>query len=71
MIVGTKFPPRAWSSYDHESSVAIISNEGEILAAVSEERFSRKKLDGGYPFGALKYALNGNGIQPGDIEIIA
>lgn len=71
MIIGIKFPPRAWSTYDHESSVALVSEEGEILSVASEERFSRKKLDGGYPSGALASVFNSNGIRPKDIQTIA
>jgi len=71
MILGIKFPPRAWSTYDHESGAAIISEDGQVLAAASEERFSRKKMDGSYPFGALESVLKGNGIGPKDVQAIA
>ena len=36
------------SAYYHDSAVALIK-DGEIIAAVQEERFSRKKHDASFP----------------------
>ena len=33
------------SCFYHDSAAALISDKGEILAAVQEERFTRKKHD--------------------------
>ncbi len=38
----------------HDSSIAIVSQEGEVLYAVSLERVSRKKQDGSFPDALLK-----------------
>ena len=43
------------SCFYHDSAVSLISNEGVILAAVQEERFSRKKNDSRFPILALNY----------------
>ena len=45
------------SCFYHDSAVSLISNEGEILAAAQEERFSRIKHDSNFPFNALDYCL--------------
>ncbi len=44
------------SSFYHDSAAAII-DEGEIIAAVQEERFSRKKNDSSFPINSIKYCL--------------
>ena len=46
------------SCYYHDSSAALITEEGEILAAVEEERFTRKKHDNSFPFHAINYCLD-------------
>ena len=45
------------SCYYHDCAAALISNAGEILAAVKEERFSRKKIDSRFPFSSVDYCL--------------
>ena len=55
------------SCYYHDSAAAIIDN-GEIIAAAQEERFTRDKQDAGFPYNAVKYCLAeagiGNGVGP-------
>ena len=47
------------SCYFHDSAAALLSEKGEILAAVQEERFSRKKFDSSfYLYTFLKLILN-------------
>ena len=41
----------------HDSSAALVSEEGDILAAAQEERFSRLKNDSRFPFYAIEYCL--------------
>jgi len=36
-------------SFDYHDSAAVISDNGKIIAAAQEERFSRKKHDPGFP----------------------
>ena len=45
------------SCFYHDSSAALISDEGEVLAAVEEERFTRKKHDNSFPFNSINYCL--------------
>ena len=58
------------SCYYHDSAAAILKN-GHVLAAVEEERFSRKKFDDGFPSLAIKWCLDEAGIQPNQIDSIA
>ena len=57
------------SCFYHDSAAALIRN-GEIVAAVQEERFTRKKHDSGFPSNAIKYCLNSQGIDLRDIQCI-
>ncbi|MBO8240553.1 carbamoyltransferase [Prochlorococcus marinus XMU1412] len=43
------------SCFYHDSAAALISDDGEIIAAVQEERFSRKKNDSRFPFCSVDY----------------
>ena len=57
------------SCYYHDSAVAIIKN-GDIVVAVQEERFSRKKNDSRFPINAIRYSLKSQKIDLRDIEMI-
>lgn len=57
------------SAYYHDSAVALIQ-DGEIRAAASEERFSRRKHDAGFPELALKACLDHAGISLSDIDYV-
>ena len=57
------------SAFYHDSAATLIK-DGEIISAVQEERFSRKKHDARYPFNAVKYILNENKISLNDIDHI-
>ena len=46
------------SCFFHDSSAALMSDKGEILAAVQEERFSREKNDSNFPVQSVNYCLN-------------
>jgi carbamoyltransferase len=54
----------------HDSSAAIV-RDGKLIAAAEEERFSRRKHDGGVPFGAIDYCLREAGIEMKDVDFIA
>jgi carbamoyltransferase len=45
------------SGYYHDSAAAIVQN-GQIIAAAQEERFTRKKHDADFPTKAIKYCLS-------------
>ena len=44
------------SAFYHDSAAALIQ-DGKIIAAAQEERFSRKKHDSRYPFHAIEFVL--------------
>ncbi|MFL6293025.1 MAG: carbamoyltransferase [Thermoanaerobaculia bacterium] len=44
------------SCYYHDSAACLV-DEGRIVAAAQEERFTRKKHDAGFPFNAVRYCL--------------
>ena len=44
------------SAFYHDSAVALVE-DGRILAAAQEERFTRVKHDPGFPRNALRYCL--------------
>ena len=58
------------SAYYHDSAACLI-NDGEIIAAVQEERFTRKKHDYRFPKNAIKYCLDYAGIKGSELDYIA
>jgi len=58
------------SCYYHDSAAAILK-DGSVVAAVEEERFSRKKFDDDFPKMAINWCLNETGITPKQIDSIA
>lgn len=55
------------SAYYHDSAAAIIV-DGEIIAAASEERFTRIKGDSSFPHHAVGYCLEAAGITIGEVD---
>lgn len=55
------------SAYFHDSAAVLIKN-GEIVVALQEERFSRKKHDERFPALAIQNCLRVAGIEPADID---
>ena len=58
------------SCYYHDSAAALL-HDGHVIAAVEEERFSRKKFDDGFPEMAIEWCLNEAGITSEQIDSIA
>jgi carbamoyltransferase len=58
------------SAFYHDSAAAIIE-DGEILAAAQEERFTRKKHDPGFPSNAVKFCLDYAGTTIDKLDAIA
>ncbi len=50
------------SAFYHDSAAALVE-DGRILAAAQEERFSRRKHDPGFPLHAIEYCLREAGIR--------
>jgi len=57
------------SAYYHDSAAAIIK-DGEIIAAVQEERFTRKKHDPSFPANAINYCLEQTGVKLEQLDAI-
>lgn len=55
------------SAYYHDSAAALI-HDGDIVAAVQQERFTRKKHDPGFPAEAIQYCLQEAGINLTDVD---
>ena len=49
-------------------SAASLIKDGELVAAVEEERFSRKKHHAGFPYRAIQFCLDQAGIELKDVE---
>jgi len=58
------------SAYYHDSAAALVQ-DGEVIAAAQEERFTRKKHDSGFPHQAIRSCLEASGTRPGDIDVVA
>jgi len=58
------------SCYYHDSSAAILK-DGKVIAAVEEERFSRKKFDDGFPKQAINWCLKESGISSKNLDSVA
>ena len=58
------------SCYYHDSAAAVLK-DGNVLAAVEEERFSRIKFDDGFPKNAIDWCLKQSGISAENLESIA
>ena len=58
------------SAFYHDSAAAIIQ-DGEIIAAAQEERFTRKKHDASFPAEAIKFCLKYSGTSLNELDAIA
>lgn len=58
------------SAFYHDSAACLIQ-DGVIIAAAQEERFSRKKADHAFPKQAIQYCLENAGIQSADLDYVA
>ena len=58
------------SCYYHDSAAALLKN-GHVIAAVEEERFSRKKFDDDFPKMAIEWCLKEANITPEQIDSVA
>jgi len=57
------------SAFYHDSAAAIL-NDGNIVAAAQEERFSRIKHDSSYPWHSINYVLNEASLKLSEIDAI-
>ena len=57
------------SAFYHDSAACLLE-DGEIVAAAQEERFTRKKGDASFPKHAVDYCLRARGITEADLESV-
>lgn len=58
------------SAFYHDSAACLV-RDGKILAAMQEERFTRKKHDARFPQKAIDACLARGGIKTGDLDLVA
>jgi len=58
------------SCYYHDSAAALLK-DGHVIAAVEEERFSRKKFDDDFPHKAIQWCLDEANITADQIDSVA
>ena len=58
------------SCFYHDSAATLVQ-DGNIIAAAQEERFTRKKHDPGFPANAVDYVLKTGGIKVEDVDFVA
>ncbi len=57
------------SAYYHDSAACLVQ-DGQIVAAAQEERFTRKKHDAGFPYHAVEFCLNHRGLAIGNVDYL-
>lgn len=58
------------SAFYHDSAACLVQ-DGRIVAAAQEERFTRNKADDSFPVNAIQYCIEGQGLTVSDIDYIA
>src|SRR5215813_2804132 len=57
------------SAHYHDSAAALVV-DGVPVAAVQEERLSRRKNDATFPLGAIEWCLESAGLEPDDLDAV-
>ena len=57
------------SAYYHDSAACLVQ-DGRVVAAAQEERFTRKKHDAGFPAHAVDYCLHEAGISRAQVDLV-
>lgn len=57
--------------HDGHNATACLYVDGEIVAMVSEERFSRRKNQSGFPRLAVQWLLRAYDVDPKDLDLVA
>ncbi len=58
------------SAFYHDSAACLVQ-DGNIVSAVQEERFTRKKHDFNFPANAIRFCLENSGLTVNDIDYVA
>ena len=57
------------SAFYHDSAAALVE-DGRIVAAAQQERFTRKKHDAGFPTEAIEFCLAEAGCRLSDLDLV-
>ena len=57
------------SCFYHDSAASLV-RDGEIIAAVQEERFTRRKHDFGFPMNSINWCLKEGGITAEGLDSV-
>lgn len=57
------------SAYYHDSAACLVQ-DGQIVAAAQEERFTRKKHDAGFPSHAVEFCLSQGDLAIGEVDYL-
>lgn len=58
------------SAFYHDSAACLVQ-DGKIMSAAQEERFTRKKHDSSFPLNAVKFCLQDNNLAVNDLDYVA
>ena len=58
------------SAFYHDSAACLVQ-DGKIVSAAQEERFTRKKHDASFPIHAINYCLKNSNLSVDDLDFIA
>ncbi|MDE2291508.1 MAG: hypothetical protein KGL53_05445, partial [Elusimicrobia bacterium] len=64
-------PHLGLSAHYHDAAAAVVGDDGTVLAAAQEERFSRRKNDPAFPVRALAACLDQAGLRPADLGSVS
>src|SRR3989338_2623269 len=57
------------SAFYHDAAAALVE-DGKVLAAAQEERFTRKKHDAAFPIHAIEFCLKQTGLKAADLDAV-
>jgi carbamoyltransferase len=57
------------SAYYHDAAAALV-DDGRVLAAAQEERFTRRRHDPAFPARAVRWCLESQGLALGDLDAV-
>jgi carbamoyltransferase len=58
------------SAFYHDSAACLVE-DGKIVCAAQEERYTRKKHDFSFPENAIRFCLEGQGLTSADLDFVA
>jgi carbamoyltransferase len=58
------------SAFYHDSAACLVE-DGKIISAAQEERFTRKKHDHAFPEHAIKYCLENSGLSGSNLDLVS